>query len=162
MQSNVKTVDMLPNLPSELDIVVLRPSNQVMENDPRYRSQFRADFRVRRGHVLTWLRYLKANHPDYRWIKISPERLNTLPTDDDISSSFPSIVDESTDNEPPVTDPPVTANLPPPNSQSMVPNLNVNTTEADILMASISGQAPLPPGLPAPSIRSTPLDDAAG
>jgi ATP-dependent DNA helicase PIF1 len=153
---------MLPNLPSELNIVVLRPSNQVMENDPRYRSQFRADFRVRRGHVLTWLRYLKANHPDYRWINISPERLNTLPTDDDISSSFPSIVDESTNNEPPVTDPPVTANLPPLNSQSMVPNLNVNTTEADILMASISGRAPLPPGLPAPSIRSTPLDEAAG
>ena len=79
MQNNVKTVDTLPNLPSELDIIVLRPSNQVMEDDPRYRSQFRADFRVRKGRVLTWLHYLKANHPDYRWIKISPERLNTLP-----------------------------------------------------------------------------------
>jgi hypothetical protein len=39
MQNNIKTVDMLPNLPSELDIVVLRPSNQVMEDHPRYRSQ---------------------------------------------------------------------------------------------------------------------------
>jgi hypothetical protein len=29
MQNTVKTVDMLPNLPSELDIVVLQPSNQV-------------------------------------------------------------------------------------------------------------------------------------
>jgi len=106
MQNNIKTVNMLPNLPSELDIVVLRPSNQVME-DPRYRSQFRADFRVRRGHVLTWLCYLKANHPDYRWINISPERLNALPTDDDISSSFPLIVDESIVNDPPVADPPV-------------------------------------------------------
>jgi hypothetical protein len=36
MQNNVKTVDALPNLPSELDIVVLRPSDQVMEDDPRY------------------------------------------------------------------------------------------------------------------------------
>ncbi|PVH68415.1 hypothetical protein DL98DRAFT_391768, partial [Cadophora sp. DSE1049] len=36
MQNNIKTVNMLPNLPSELDIVVLRPSNQVMEDDPRY------------------------------------------------------------------------------------------------------------------------------
>jgi hypothetical protein len=105
MQSNVKTVDALPNLPSELDIVVLRPSNQVMEDDPRYQPQFRADFRVRRGHVLTWLHYLKANHPDYRWIKISTARLNTLPVDNDISSSFPSIVDESIVEEPPVTDP---------------------------------------------------------
>jgi hypothetical protein len=38
MQNNVKTVDTLPNLLSELDILVLRPSNQVMEDDPRYRS----------------------------------------------------------------------------------------------------------------------------
>ena len=78
MQNNIKTVNMLPNLPSELDIVVLRPSDPVMENDPRYRSQFRADFRVRKGHVMTWLRYLKANHPDYRYITISLDRLDTL------------------------------------------------------------------------------------
>jgi len=38
IQNNVKTVDMLPNLPSELDIVVLWPSDQVIESDPRYRS----------------------------------------------------------------------------------------------------------------------------
>jgi hypothetical protein len=163
IQNKVKTVDALPNLPSKLDIVVLRPSNQVMQDDPRYRSQFRADFRVRRGHVLTWLQhYLKTNHPDYRWIRIFPERLDTLPVDDDISSSFPSIVDESIVEEPPVMDPPVAADLPPPNTQSMVPNLNVSTAEADLLLASISGRAPLPPGLPAPSIRSTPLDEAAG
>lgn len=89
MQNNIKTVNMLPNLPSELDIVVLRPSNQVMENDPRYRSQFRPDFRVRKGHIMTWLRYLKANHPDYRYVTVSLDRLNTLPIDGDISSSFP-------------------------------------------------------------------------
>jgi hypothetical protein len=71
MQNSIKTVNMLPNLPSELDIVVLRPSNQVMENDPRYRDQFRPDFRVRKSHVMTWLRYLKANHPDYQYITIS-------------------------------------------------------------------------------------------
>jgi hypothetical protein len=53
MQNNIKIVNILPNLPSELDIVVLRPSSQVIEDNPRYRSQFRADFRVRKGHVLT-------------------------------------------------------------------------------------------------------------
>src|SRR3979411_2487982 len=41
MQSTVKTVSVLPNLPSELDIVVLRPYTQVMEEDPRYSSTFR-------------------------------------------------------------------------------------------------------------------------
>ena len=44
----------------------------------------------------------------------------------------------------------------------MVPNLNVSTTEADILIASISRRAPLPPSLLALSIRSTPLDKAVG
>src|ERR1700734_4021695 len=32
MQNTVKTVDVLPNLPSELDVVVLRPSDQVMQD----------------------------------------------------------------------------------------------------------------------------------
>jgi hypothetical protein len=36
MQNTVKTVDMLPNLLSELDIVVLRPSERVIESDPWY------------------------------------------------------------------------------------------------------------------------------
>ena len=129
-----------------------------MENDPRYQSQFRADFRVRKGHVMTWLHYLKANHPDYQYITISLDRLKTLPIDSDISLSFPSIIDESIVAE----EPPVTADLPPPNSQSMVPNLNVAMTEVDLLLADISGRPPLPPGLPAPSIQSTPLDEAAG
>merc|ERR1712093_593311 len=44
----------------------------------------------------------------------------------------------------------------------MVPNLSVATTEVDLLLAGISGRTPLPPGLPAPSIRSTSLDEAAG
>jgi hypothetical protein len=159
MQNNVKTVDILPNLPFKLNIVLLRSSNQVIEDDLKYRFQFRADFRVRKGHVLTWLCYLKANHPDYRYITISLDRLEALPINGDISSSFPSIVDESIAAEESSV---VTADLPPSNSQSMVPNLNVTTIEVDLLLADISGRALLPPGLPAPSIRSTPLDKAAG
>jgi ATP-dependent DNA helicase PIF1 len=167
MQNNVKTVDMLPNLPSELDIVVLRPSDQVMESDPRYRSQFRADFRVRKGHVLTWLRYLKANHPDYRYITISSERIDALPVDGDVSSSLVSVVDTGTGDVPPVPDQPVpeqpvSGELPPPNSQSMTPNLNITATEADLILGEISGWTPLPPGIPAPSIRQTPIDEASG
>ena len=161
MQNNVKTVDMLPNLPSELDIVVLRPSDQVMESDPRYRSQFRADFRVRRGHVLTWLRYLKANHPDYRYITISSDRMDALPVDSDISSSFVTVVDDTSVEEP-GPEQPVSGDVPPPNSQSMIPNLNITATEADLILGEISGRDPAPPGIPAPSIRSTPIDEAAG
>jgi hypothetical protein len=36
IQNTVKTVDILPNLPAELNIIVLRPSNRVINNDPRY------------------------------------------------------------------------------------------------------------------------------
>jgi hypothetical protein len=65
-----------------------------MENDPQYQRQFRSDFRVRRWYVLTWLRYLKVNHPDYRHITISLDRTNALPTDSDISSSIITIIEE--------------------------------------------------------------------
>lgn len=39
MQNTVRTVDMLPILPSELDVVRLRPSNRVTRGDPRYQRQ---------------------------------------------------------------------------------------------------------------------------
>ena len=129
MQNTVKTVDMLPNLPSELDIVVLRPSNQVIEGDPRFQRQFRSDFRVRKGRVITWLQYLKDHHPDYRYITISPNRINALLVDGDVSSLFTTIIDHEDSlvqpalGEPIVQDQLVSTELPPPNSQSMVPNL---------------------------------------
>ena len=53
MQNMVKTVDVLPNLPAELDIVVVRPSDHVVDGDPRYQRQFRSDFRMRRGRIIT-------------------------------------------------------------------------------------------------------------
>ena len=165
MQNMVRTVDMLPNLPSELDVVVLRPSDHV-ENETRYRHQFRSDFRVRKGHIVTWLRFLKANHPGYRDVNISPERLQSLPADDDVSSSFATITDETRDpprqqspgsddssssvsdvSAPPVPDdlssvsddsPPVSDDPPPPNTQSMVPNLNATATEADMIMQQLA------------------------
>jgi ATP-dependent DNA helicase PIF1 len=94
MQNIVKTVDVLPLLPSELDIVLLQPPESVVGRDPRYRRQFQADFRVRRGCVLAWLRFLKAHHPDYRYITISPARIEALPVDDDVSTSITTVFEE--------------------------------------------------------------------
>jgi hypothetical protein len=52
MQNIVRTVDVLPNLLSELDIVLLQlPASYA--DDPRYRRQFRTDFRVCRQRILT-------------------------------------------------------------------------------------------------------------
>jgi hypothetical protein len=44
----------------------------------------------------------------------------------------------------------------------MVPNLNITTTEVELLLNEISGRNPLPPSLLAPSIRQTPIDEASG
>ncbi len=167
MQNNVKTVDTLPNLPSELDVVVLRPSDRVASGDQRYGRQFRTDFRVRRGPVVAWLRFLKAHHPDYRHVTISAERIAALPLDGDVSSSFPAVVDDTCAQGSPAQDtpapaPPFADDLPPPASHSMVPNLDVTATEADQILDEICNKDPVPSGVPAPSIRQTPLDEASG
>ena len=52
-----------PQPPAELDIVLLQPPESCTDSS-RYRRQFQTDFRVRRQCVLTWLRFLKANHPE--------------------------------------------------------------------------------------------------
>lgn len=160
MQNTVKTVNVLPNLPAELDIVVLRPSDQVVKDDPQYQRQFRSDFRVRKGRVVTWLGFLKAYHPDYQHVTISSDRIDALLADEDVSSSFTAIVNDQTEE---VEDqPPTSAELPSPNSYSMVLNLNITTTEVDLIFEEIAGQKSLLPSLPAPSIRQTPVDEASG
>ena len=59
---------------------------------------------------------------DYRYITVSLDRINALPVDEDVSSSFASIIDHNTSED--GQDQPILADLPPPNSQSMVPNLD--------------------------------------
>jgi hypothetical protein len=96
MQDIVRTVDVLPSLPHELDIVLLRPSDKYA-NEPRYQRQFQVDFRVRRHYVLTWLRFLSANHPDYCHVEISADRIAALPADGDVSSFVAHITDDTLD-----------------------------------------------------------------
>jgi hypothetical protein len=113
MQNTVKTVDTMPTLPSELDIVVLRPFDPVIEGgDSRYQRQFQADFRVRRSHVLARPCYLKAIHPDYQYITISPQRFNTLLTDSNVSSIVSVIDGSDIAEEPHEPCQPVTDELP--------------------------------------------------
>jgi ATP-dependent DNA helicase PIF1 len=156
LQNIVRTVDVLPNLPSELDIVLLRPPESCTD-DLRYRRQFQTDFRVRRGSILAWLRFLKANHPDYRYITISTDRIAALPVDGDVSSSVTCITDNTLG-----LDGPVELINAPPNSQSVVLSLDQDTTEANLILEGITGRKPPSTGLPAPSIRHTPIDEASG
>ena len=111
--------------------------------------------------MITWLWYLKDHHPDYRYITIFLDRIDALLVDGDVSSSFTAIIDYKdlpvqdppTSGKPIEQDQPVSAELPPPNSQSMVPNLNITTIEVDLILEEISSWNPIPPSLLAPSIR---------
>jgi hypothetical protein len=118
MQNIVRTIDVLPSLPSELDIILLRPPASHAE-DPRYHRQFWADFRVRRQYILTWLYFLKTNHPGYRHITISTDRIAALPVDGDVSSSVIHITDDTLG-----LDGPVELADAPPTSQSVVLSLD--------------------------------------
>lgn len=175
MQNTVRVVDTLPNIPAELDVVLLRPSDRVVGNEPQLRRQFRSDFRLRKSRVKAWLDFLVCNHPDYRDIVFSPARLQSLPEDGDISPLLPVVVDQdATESEEAalaagnIPDP-VDSDLPPPDALSMIPNLGLTETEVDLLMKELAGETPAEPqiqpvpdpAIPAPTIRSTPLDEAA-
>jgi hypothetical protein len=142
MQNIIKTVDVLPLLPSELDIVLLRPSERLTGRDSRYRRQFQADFRVRRGCVLTWLRFLKAHHPDYQYITISLARIEALPVDDDVSPSITTLFEEDLlSKELPRQEGTDLYSGGPPPSQSMIPNLTRDSTEVELILAGLTGQS---------------------
>ena len=81
--------------------------------------------------MITWLRFLKDHHPDYRYIAVSLDRINALLVDADVSLSFVSVVDHDTGES--GQDQPILADLPPLNSQSMVPNLDITTTEIGLI-----------------------------
>jgi hypothetical protein len=104
---------------------------------------------------LTWFSYLKANYLNYRYIIISLDRLEVLPINNNISLLFPSIVNKSIAAKESLF---VTVNLSLPNSQSIVLNLNIITTEIDLFLVGISKHILLFPGLLALLIRSIPLD----
>jgi hypothetical protein len=94
LQNIIQTVDVLPNLLEELDIILLRLPENLTDNT-QYQRQFRTDFRVRYRCVLAWLCFLKANHLDYCYITISTDRITALLVDDDVSSSVVCITDDT-------------------------------------------------------------------
>lgn len=100
--------------------------------------------------------------PDYRYVAISDDRIKALPLDGDISSSFPTIVDDTTVEEELPVPGPLADELPPRKSQSMVLNLNITATEVDLMLQELSGRHPTPPSLPAPSIRQILINEASG
>jgi hypothetical protein len=71
------------------------------------------------------------------------DRINALPVDEDVSLLSASIIDHPIREDAP--DQLVLADLPPPKSQSMVPNLDITTTERDLIVQEITDRKlPLP------------------
>jgi hypothetical protein len=138
-QEIIKTVSILPNLPEELNIILLQPSRQAIDN-PRYQRQFQHDFRVRKGHILTWLRFLQARHPDYRYITICNDRIQSFPDDGDVSHLLPALDIGEDEGLDPQEDVPGLENNPQlPNTQSMIPNSSANDTEINQILQELTG-----------------------
>jgi ATP-dependent DNA helicase PIF1 len=72
-----KIYEALPLLPTDLDIVILRPPHS--EQTPQMNRQFRTRFRIRRRVVLEWLRFLQRNHPGYSDMVLNEVNLSQLP-----------------------------------------------------------------------------------
>ncbi|KID80837.1 ATP-dependent DNA helicase PIF1 [Metarhizium guizhouense ARSEF 977] len=168
-QSNVTFIDALPSRPEHVDIVLLRPHGARMDEE-RYKRQFRNDFRVRRGYVQKALHWLKRYHPDYRDITISQPNLLALPVDGDVSDHVLNIEEseEMKDTEPgrqgdsracgEEDERGIDGNIPGPSQETVVPNLDILQTEAELLEEAFKKRRKLPTAQ-APAIRQTPIDE---
>ncbi|RFU33151.1 hypothetical protein B7463_g3183, partial [Scytalidium lignicola] len=83
-----KVYNKLPMLPSDLDIIILQPSNTT-ENTNLSR-QFIRNFHVRQEPVRIWLEYLKQHHVGYQDIEVDTQTLTQLPRDGNVIESIPS------------------------------------------------------------------------
>lgn len=78
MQKTAKIINRLPSLPSELQVLILKPSSTNAKKSGAHQ-EFEHNFQVRRLHIEVWLRYLIDNYPDYKGFQIDLDRLSQLP-----------------------------------------------------------------------------------
>ncbi|KJZ70452.1 hypothetical protein HIM_10154 [Hirsutella minnesotensis 3608] len=160
-----KVYRQLPLLPTELDVILLRPPNA--GEHAHLNRQFRRQFRIRRRCLQQWLDFLSNNHPGYRDITVCQKRMSVLPEDGDVLDQVATVE---------VTDP-LAANLGDIENddieadevdQSAVPDLLPEDTEMEALHSHVLGEerdAPLPARaatqhqLEIPNIRRTPINE---
>jgi hypothetical protein len=97
LSHTAKVYNVLPLLPEDLDIIIVRPKN--WRSDPRMERQFAKDYRVRRQLIKDWLLYLRQHHPAYHpsQLQIADENLDLLPVDAFVDDQL--IVHELDDEE---------------------------------------------------------------
>ena len=102
-QNTPKTWRQLPRLPSELDILVIRPA--AVEGGEYLSRRFTKQYTVRRFAIAQWLYFLKVNHPDYHDIEIYNTRLTSLPENGSILDQLPHINESESDFSGPTAHP---------------------------------------------------------
>ncbi|OWT42290.1 ATP-dependent DNA helicase PIF1 [Pochonia chlamydosporia 170] len=113
--------------------------------------------------------WLKRHHPDYRDITISQPNLLALPVDGDVSDQVLNIEEseEMRDEEPgrkgysracgEEEERGIDGDIPGPSQQTVVPNLDIRQTEAELLKEAFNTRKL--PIAQAPDIRQTPIDE---
>lgn len=84
MQNVTKVYRKLPLLPSDLDIILLKPASESGSDNHAINQRFEQIFRVQREKIRIWLGYLQKYHPDYQNIIIDSKNLSALPEDGSI------------------------------------------------------------------------------
>jgi ATP-dependent DNA helicase PIF1 len=151
MQNTIRMVTKLPLLPTQLNLVLLKPRNH--NQNPHLQSRYAEDFRVRKNHIIAWLRFLKEHHPGYVDIELDEEALSALPCDSDISDNVTALEDPEPSTE---TAEPIPEGEEAPEISAVVPNLAPLQSERDLLADQIEG---LRTHLTMPSVRSTPINN---
>ena len=142
----------LPQLPSELDVIVVRKEGA---------TQSHHDFRVRRSIVLRALQWLLANNIYYRNIRIDPDALALLPEDGDLTGLHSVTVENDDQETPPAQNDPSDDHI----ATSFVPNsLNPRMTEQETIRKSVQERqshhpAETPPTVMWPPSGGTPINE---
>jgi len=110
-QNTLKTWRQLPRLPTELDILVVKPI--AVEGGEYLSQRFTKRYTVRRSAIARWLYFLKVNHPDYRDVEICSTRLTSLPENGSILDQLPYINESESDSSGPTAHPTASMQHPP-------------------------------------------------
>ena len=99
-QNTPKTWRQLPRLPTELDILVVRPA--AIEGGQYLSRRYTKRYTVRRSAIALWLYFLKANYFNYYDVEIYSTWLSSLPENSFILNQLPYINKLESDNSAPV------------------------------------------------------------
>ena len=99
-QSILKTQRQLPQLPTKLNILVVRPT--AVEGGEYLSRRFTKRYTVRRSTIVQWLYFLKVNYPNYCDVKIYSTWLTSLPKNSSILDQLPYINKLESNNSTPI------------------------------------------------------------